>query len=338
MYGTPTFVRLAWPAALLLLGLALPLFVSADYYFFVGNLIMMNVVLALGLDLLIGWAGQFAFAHIAFFAVGAYGTALLQSRLGLAFPLALPIAALLAALLGWAIAVPATRLRNIYLALATFAFAEAWHWMLNAWESLTGGANGMKVPPASVLGLSVTGDAVAFPIVAAITAAVIVATMLLTTSRLGRAMCAIRESEHMAYACGVDVYRTKIISFVISAVYASIAGSMLTLFQSFISPEKFGFVTLVLLLSMIVVGGLGSLAGTVIGVVFLSLLPEMMRLSMRSLLVWQEAVYGAILMLCMMFMPRGIWGLVRRTGWSAAMSRRAAHKESASVRSAEDAQ
>lgn len=311
MYGNLSLARLIWPIGLLLLGLVLPLIVSADYYFFIGNLIMMNVVLAIGLDLLIGRAGQFAFAHVAFFAVGAYGTALLQTKLGIPFPLALPIAVLLAAVLGWAIAVPATRLRHIYLALATFAFAEAFQWLLNAWESLTGGPSGMKVPPASVMGLSVTNDAVAFPLVAAITAAVLVGTMLLTTSRLGREMCAIRESEHMALASGVDVYRTKILSFVISAVYASIAGGMMTLFQTFVGPEKFGFVTLVLLLSMVVVGGMGSIAGTVIGVIFLTLLPEVMRLTMRSLLIWQEAAYGAILILCMVFMPRGIWGLMR---------------------------
>lgn len=311
MFGVPSAARFLWPVLLLSLGFALPLLVTADYYFFIGNLIMMNIVLAIGLDLLLGWAGQFAFAHVAFFGVGAYGTALLHTKLGIPFVAGMPIAAALSGLLGWVIAVPSTKLRHIYLALATFAFAEAWQWLLNSWDALTGGPNGMQIPPANVFGLKIAGDGAAFPVLAVIAALVVAATMLLTSSRLGRSMCAIRESEHMASACGVNVYQTKIHAFVISAVYAGIAGGMFTLFQSFVGPDKFGFVTLVLLLSMVVVGGLGTLPGTVIGAVFLTLLPEGMRASMRSLLIWQEAVYGAILILCMVFMPRGIWGLLQ---------------------------
>ena len=312
MYGVPSLARFAWPALLVVVGLCLPLFVRADYYFFIGNLILMNIVLALGFDLLIGWAGQFAFAHVAFFGVGAYATALLQARLGIPVIAGLPLAAALAGILGFLIALPATRLRHIYLALATFAFSEAWQWGLNSWDALTGGPNGMPVPAASFFGYTLTNDISAFPVMATIAALVIAATMLLTTSRLGRSMCAIRESEHMAAACGVNVHRTKVWSFVISAVYAGIAGGMFTLFQSFVGPERFGFSTLVLLLSMIVVGGLGTLPGTIIGVVVLSMLPEVMRTSMKSLLIWQEAVYGAILILCMVFMPRGIWGIVQK--------------------------
>jgi branched-chain amino acid transport system permease protein len=311
MYGIPTIARFAWPLALLAIGLVLPLFVQADYYFFIANLILLNIVLAIGMDLLIGWAGQFAFAHVAFFSIGAYGTALLQMRLGLPFVVAMPVAAALAGILGYLIAIPSTRLRHIYLALATFAFAEAWQWLLNSWDAVTGGPNGMQIPAAQVFGVLVQGDRIAFPFMAALCALMVAATMLLTSSRLGRSMCAIRESEPMAAACGVDVYNTKILAFVISAVYAGVAGGMLTLFQSFVGPERFGFVTLVLLLSMIVVGGLGTVPGVVVGVVFLTLLPEGMRVSLREPLIWQEAVYGLILMLCMVFMPRGIWGIVQ---------------------------
>ena len=151
---------------------------------------------------------------------------------------------------------------------------------------------------------------------ATILALVIAATMYLTTSKFGRAMCAVRESEHVASASGIDVRATKVWAFAISAVYAGIAGGMFTLYQSFANPEVFGFSQIVLLLSMVVVGGLGSIPGVLIGVVLLGLLPELMRTTMRSLLIWQELVYGLILILAMMFMPRGIWGLIgdRRRG------------------------
>jgi branched-chain amino acid transport system permease protein len=137
------------------------------------------------------------------------------------------------------------------------------------------------------------------------------ATMFLTRSKFGRAMCAIRDSEHVAAASGIDVRFTKVIVFAISAVYAGVAGGMYTLFQSFANPEVFGFGQIVLVLSMIVVGGLGTIPGVLLGVVLLGLLPEILRTTMRNLLVWQELVYGIILILAMMFMPRGLWGLAR---------------------------
>ena len=135
--------------------------------------------------------------------------------------------------------------------------------------------------------------------------------MYLTRSKFGRSMCAIRDSEHAAAASGIDVRFTKVIVFAISAIYAGVAGGMYTLFQSFANPEVFGFGQIVLVLSMIVVGGLGTIPGVLLGVAILGLLPEVLRTTMRNLLVWQELVYGVILILAMMFMPRGLWGLAR---------------------------
>lgn len=307
MHGTPRLTRLLPLLALVLLGALLPLFVP-QYYLYIGNMLMMYAVLALGLDLLLGWAGQFAFAHIAFFGVGAYGTVLLQSRLGLPFIVSMPLAALLAGLLGLLIAFPAARLRAVYLALATFAFAEGAQWLFNAWDTVTGGADGLRIKAPLLFGRALGDDLRAFPFIALILALVVAATMYLTTSRLGRALCAIRDSEHAAAASGIDVRMTKVIVFALSACYAGIAGGMLTTFQSFIHPESFGFAQIVLMLSMVVVGGLGSLAGTLVGVLALGLLPEVLRTTMRSLLIWQELVYGLILVLAMMYMPRGLWG------------------------------
>lgn len=311
MYGSPSLARLAPLLVLLALGAVLPPLVP-QYFLFLGNLLMMYAVLALGLDLLLGWAGQFAFAHIAFFGVGVYATVLLQTKLGLPYIVAMPAAALLAGAIGLIIAIPATRLRAVYLALATFAFAEGAQWVFNSWDTVTGGADGIRISSPSLFGYVMGSDPKAFPVMTVLLAAVIAATLYLTKSKFGRSMCAIRESEHAASASGIDVRGTKIIVFAISAVYAGIAGGMYTLFNSFANPEVFGFTQIVLVLSMIVVGGLGTLPGVLIGVVLLGLLPEIMRTAMRHLLVWQELAYGVILIVAMMYMPRGIWGLMRR--------------------------
>jgi branched-chain amino acid transport system permease protein len=296
---------------LLVLGAVLPQLVP-EYFLYLGNVLMMYAVLALGLDLLLGWAGQFAFAHTAFFGIGAYATVLLQTRLGLPFIFAMPAAALLAGVTGMLIAIPATRLRAVYLALATYAFAEGAQWVFNAWQDLTGGADGLRIKASTIFGYGLGSDTTAFPAMAVLLALVIAATLYLTTSKFGRAMCAIRDSEHAAAASGVDVTRTKVLAFAISAVYAGLAGGMFTMFQSYVHPDSFGFTQIVLLLSMVVVGGLGAIPGVLIGVATLGLLPEVMRTAMRSLLVWQELVYGLILILAMMYMPRGLWGVVSR--------------------------
>ncbi len=309
MYGSPSPRALAPLALLIALGVALPQLLPG-YFLYVGNMLMLYAVLALGLDLLVGWAGQFAFAHIAFFGVGAYGTILLQSHMGLSFAFGMPISATLAGALAYIIAVAAIRLHAVYLALATFAFAESIQWLLRSWDSLTGGADGLRITTPIVLGWMTGTDQTAFPVMAIILALMIAATQYLVQSKFGRAMCATRDNEHAATASGINVRGVRIWAFVISGVYAGIAGGMFTLFQSFVDPDVFGFEQLVLILSMIVVGGLATLPGVLIGAVLLGLVPEVMRTTMRSLLVWQELVYGLILMLTMMFMPRGIWGLI----------------------------
>jgi len=310
VYAAPPLRRLSLLLLLIAAGFVLPP-VLPQYFLYLGNFLMTFAVLALGLDLLLGWAGQFAFAHIAFFGIGVYATALLQARLGIPFIFGMPMAAMLAGFIGLLIGLPATRLRTVYLALATFAFAEAAQWVFNSWDKVTGGPDGLRIAAPDVFGYKLGTDPTAFPVVTIILAIMIAAAMYLTTSKFGRAMCAIRDSEHVAAASGINVRGTKAWAFAISAVYAGVAGGMYTLFQSFVNPDVFSFHQIVLLLSMIVVGGLGSLPGVLIGVGLLGLLPEIMRTSMRGLLVWQEFVYGVILILAMMFMPRGIWGFVR---------------------------
>jgi branched-chain amino acid transport system permease protein len=140
---------------------------------------------------------------------------------------------------------------------------------------------------------------------------VVLATLYLAKSKLGRHMYAIRDSEHVASASGIDVRGIKVMTFAISAVFASIAGSAYTLFQSFINADVLGASQLVTVLTMVVIGGSGSIAGVLLGVVAIGFLPEILRAMPHSLLVWQEFVYGAILLLAIVFMPQGLWGLLR---------------------------
>ena len=307
MYGTPAARTVLVLFAVAALGLAAaPLLPT--YYLFLGNALLIFAVLALGVDILMGWSGQFAFSHMAFFGVGCYATALIHIRFALPYPVALFAGTALSCAIGFAMAFPAIRLRSIYLALATFAFAEGARWVFNDWTELTGGANGLRIPLMSVFGFEMTGDREAFPIILAVALLVILATLMLRQSRFGRELVAVRESEHVAMSAGIDVRRVKISAFVVSSLYAGLAGGLYALNHSFVSPAEFGFQGAVLVLTMVVVGGMGTIPGVLIGVVIFGLLPTVLQSTMRSALIWQEFIYGLVLTFSILFMPRGIWG------------------------------
>jgi branched-chain amino acid transport system permease protein len=309
MYGPLPKRMLLLIAAILVAGFVLPHLLPV-YFLYLCNVLMMYAVLAIGLDLLLGWSGQFAFAHIAFFGIGIYGTSLLQMRLGVPFIVGMPIAAALAGLVGWIIAIPSTRLRAVYLALATYAFAECAQWASRTFDKVTGGPDGLRIKPPDIFGHVTGTDPSAMPVVTVILCLMLLATLYLMRSRLGRHFAAIRDSEHVAAACGINVNRVKIAAFALSAAYAGIAGGMFTLFESFVNPDTLGVGQLVLVLTMVVVGGPGSILGVLLGVVIIGLLPEVLRAAPRGLLVWQEFFYGLILVLAVMFMPRGLCGVI----------------------------
>jgi branched-chain amino acid transport system permease protein len=309
MYGAPNSLSFALLGAVLILGFVLP-WILPVYHLYLGNMLMMYAVLAIGLDLVLGWSGQFAFAHIAFFGVGIYGTALLYKWYNIPFVIGLPIAAALAGFIGWLIAIPSTRLRTIYLALATYAFAECAQWVYRTWDAVTGGSDGLRIAPPNVLGHITGTDASAFPVMAILLSLMLLSMLYLTKSKRGRQLCAIRDSEHVAAASGININRTKATAFTLSAIYAGVAGGMYTLFNSFVNPDVLGMAQLVLVLTMVVVGGSASIIGVLLGTVLIGLLPEVLRAAPAKVLVWQEFFYGVILILTVMFLPRGIWGLI----------------------------
>ncbi|MES2980542.1 MAG: branched-chain amino acid ABC transporter permease [Pseudomonadota bacterium] len=282
--------------------LVLP-FTTSGYVLYLVNLLMVFVVLALGMHLVIGEAGQFALSHTAFYGIGIYTAGLINTNWHPPFIVSILAGAALSAVLGYVIGLLALRMRDIYLALATFAFGEAMQWVFLNWEKVTGGSNGMRMQPAELFGMKLTNDAAAYPFVIALTALMLWLTVALSRSQYGSALRAVRESDVAAMAMGVNVKRMKQSAFALSAAYAGMAGGMYTLFTSFIHPESLGFQTTILVLTMVVVGGIGSVRGAVLGAIVFGLISELLRQALSV----QEIIYGAILMGFMMFKPKGLF-------------------------------
>ncbi len=295
--------------AILVALIALP-FATNPYAQYIINLALVNVVITIGLNVLLGYAGQFAFAHAALMGIGAYTTALLGYWLDLSFWIALPVSGVVAMLIGSLGALPAMRMKSVYLALVTLAFAEFAVWVLTHWKSLTLGTDGVAVNSPSLFGHMIAGDTNVYYVLLVITIALYLAAKLIVSSRLGRAMVAVRENEIVAQCSGIDVPRTKAFAFAFSAFYAGIGGAMFALTLGFIVPEGFGMPLLVIQFSMVVIGGLGSLFGSIIGAVVLTGLPELLR-DFQAL---QEIIYGVMLVVFVLLMPKGVAGLAKRLG------------------------
>ena len=292
-----------WALIACALVLAVLPFTVSGYILYVVNLLMVFVVLALGMHVVIGEAGQFALSHTAFYGIGIYTAGLINTAWHPPFIVSILAGGLLAAVLGYVIGFLALRMRDIYLALATFAFGEAMQWVFLNWERVTGGSNGMRMQPAELFGLKLTNDLQAYPFVVVLTGLMLWLTIALSRSQYGSALRAVRESDVAAMAMGINVRAMKQSAFAISAAFAGIAGGMYTLFTSFIHPESLGFQATILILTMVVVGGIGSVRGAVAGAIVFGVISELLRQALSV----QEIIYGVILMGFMMFKPKGLF-------------------------------
>jgi branched-chain amino acid transport system permease protein len=281
---------------------ALP-FTVTGYVLYVVNLLMVFAVLALGMHVVIGEAGQFALSHTAFYGIGIYTAGIVNTAFHPPFVVSIVAGGLLSAVLGYIIGLLALRMRDIYLALATFAFGEAMQWVFLNWEPVTGGSNGMRLKPAEFFGLKLTSDLQAYPFVIVVAALMLWLTVALSRSQFGSALRAVRESDVAATAMGIDARAMKQSAFAISGAFAGVAGGMYTLFVSYINPESLGFQTTILVLTMVVVGGIGSVRGAVAGAFTFGIISELLR-SAPSI---QEVIYGVILMGFMMLKPNGLF-------------------------------
>jgi branched-chain amino acid transport system permease protein len=292
---------------LVAVAIALPFF-TTGYVVYIANLLLVFTVLSLGMHIVIGEAGQFSLAHAAFYGLGIYTAGLLNNALGLPLLFNILAGGIVAAVCGFAIGFLSLRMRDIYLALSTFAFGEAMQWLFLNWTPVTGGPNGLNFQPASLFGWTILSDKAAYPLVAVITVVFIAATLVIHFSTLGRSFRAVRESEIAAAAVGIDVKRVKLLAFTLSAFFAGAAGGLYTTFSTFIHPESLGFQTTILVLTMVVVGGIGSVWGAIGGAIVFGLIAELLR----QVPSYQEVIYGCILMLFMMYLPRGVFSLFGR--------------------------
>ncbi|MFP4085517.1 MAG: branched-chain amino acid ABC transporter permease [Desulfobacteraceae bacterium] len=311
----PKGKKFIFPITGLLFFIILPLIMKDAYYQHVLNLSFLSAVSVYALNIMTGFTGQLNIAHAGFMGVGAYVSALLTSQFGLSFWIAMPLAAMSSALLGLLIGYPALRVRGIYFALTTLAFGELLFIVFDNWIAVTRGPMGITgIPSPSPITLTesvsiVFNTKIGFYYLCLFFVAFsIYLNRELLNSRLGRAMLAIRENEHLAQSIGVSVAQTKVLAFVLSTALCGIAGSLYAHYFKFISPVSFTLGEMFRYLTMLVVGGMGTVLGPLVGAVLFTVLPEVLR----SLEAYQWLLYGLILMLCVAFMPEGIVGYINK--------------------------
>jgi branched-chain amino acid transport system permease protein len=281
--------------------LTLPAF-AGSYIVQLLNIAILNAIVVLGLNFATGWTGQINFGQAAFYGLGAYATAI-ATKAGLPWlvtPL-LSVALVLAASL--MLGLPTLRLRTYYLAMTTIGFGEIVRLIIVYWEPVTGGTSGLRaIPGISVFGLAPQGQVQHYYLLLAALALASLVANRIRQSSLGRAMIATRDSEIAAEQSGVDTTRTKLLAFMIGAVYAGLAGCLYASSIRFVSPDSFSGVQAVLLMTMLIVGGMGSIAGCIVGAVALTCLPE----ALRFLGQWYLVLYGLGVIVVIVLLPGGL--------------------------------
>lgn len=263
------------------------------------------IVLSLGLNIVVGLTGLLDLGYIAFYAVGAYTYALLSTKIGLSFWLALPIGGIASALLGSLLGIITLRLRGDYLAIVTLGFIQIVHLVLNNWDSVTNGPNGiLNIGRPRIWNLVFEKPIHFYYLILIIVILTILSVKRLNNSRIGRAWIAIREDELAAESMGIDTTAMKVLAFALGAFWAGIAGVFFAGKFAFVSPESFTFFESVIVLSMVVLGGMGSIPGVILGALIIVILPEMFR----ALSSYRMLIFGAALVLMMIFRPQGLIG------------------------------
>jgi branched-chain amino acid transport system permease protein len=251
---------------------------------------------------LIGFAGQISLGHAGFLGIGAYATAALPTHFGWHPLLAMMAGAVAAGLLAAAVARPIFKLKGHYLAMATLGLGILINIVVRTEAAWTGGPDGMPVPPMSLAGFEISGDKHWYWIVAILLSVSVWASLSLIDSPFGRALRALHGSEVASRVVGVDVVRYKVAIFVLSAVFASIMGSITAHYVGFVTPNLADFFHSIELVTMVVIGGMASVYGSVVGAVLLTALPQ----ALASFEGWETVAFGTILMLCTIFLPKGL--------------------------------
>jgi branched-chain amino acid transport system permease protein len=296
---------LGWTAALIAL-LILPFFLG-KYSIFLLSLLAIYALVSLGLNLLMGYTGQIAAGHAGFLAIGAYVTAIVTANFEwLPCPVTLLLAGAVSGLIGFLLGIPILRLKGFYIAMATLAFGVVISEIILQWSSLTGGDNGFSVPTAKIGGFEFDSDFKLFYLIIPVTIIMTLLAKNLVRGYIGRAFIALRESEIAAQTIGVDLAKYKTIAFAISAFYTGVAGGLFAYLITFLSPDAFTIELSIDFIAMIVIGGMGSILGSIIGAVILTGIQQVFA----GLLDLQVLIFGLSLIIFMIFMPRGIVGML----------------------------
>ncbi len=312
----------AWTALLALGLLAFPFLVGA-YSLTLAVTILVAIVGAIGLNLLTGTTGLISLGQSGFLAIGAYANGILLTDHGWPVWASLPVAGLIAAVISLLVGVPSLRLKGLYLAITTLAFSFIVNYLVLFLEGVTHGSNGVFLGDVSIFGFDLSEDRPLYYFVLAITVLVALGALNLGRTRVGRAWLAIRDHDIAARAMGIDLTRYKLLAFFMSSFFVGVAGALMSLQIRFINIDIFGFLLSIEALAIIILGGLGSVAGAILGAVFLTLLPEAIRVVL-SLFVDPNAstyskyiyeirgiTYGVVIVLFLRFKPDGLIGLWR---------------------------
>lgn len=300
--------------------LALPLW-GGPFLVYMANVAGIAIIAAIGLNILTGFTGQISLGHAAFVSLGAYTAAILATRFGLPFWITVPGGGLVAATFGILLGFPCLRLKGLYLAMATMSFGVVMEYAVTHAEPLTMGVRGISVPRPSIFGYALATETSMFYLILAFVVLLTLVAKNLLRSRLGRAFLAIRDQDVAASVIGVNLTKYKVMSFAISAFYAGVAGALYAYSTAYLHPENFTLLLSIEYIAMIIVGGLGSILGSILGAVFLTLTPDMIKATMSFLgnhLVffqgryneeWNIAAFGLLIMLFLIVEPSGLNGI-----------------------------
>lgn len=291
--------------------IAIPALGGSRYVVYLGTLLALQAALAMSLNIVMGYAGQFAMSHAAFYGFGAYASAILISSCGLSFWVAAPLTMIGTGVLAAAIGYPALRYTGgVHLALITFAFGELARLVAANWDSLTGGPMGMRVmyTPGSFFGIDLSSGKGLYGLAAGMLLVTLIVTLAIQRSRFGRGLIAIREDETLASFLGVNVVAYKVAAYAISSMLAAMVGCAYAPIMNFISPEMLSAQETISLIGVLIIGGIGTVSGPIIGTLIFFGIPELLRVAQLYRLV----VLGVIIVAVVLFMPQGVAGIVRR--------------------------
>jgi branched-chain amino acid transport system permease protein len=314
----------AWTAIFAVALVAFP-FVVDDYWLYLACLVAINVASTAGLNVLTGYTGLVSMGQAAFMGLGGYTVAILQIRFGSPMLLNLLAGGVVAMLAGLVVGLPSLRVKGLYLAIATIAAGVLAHFIFSHYTSLTGGTSGLTLPPAQIFGLELDDSFKLYWVIVPITALMLLGVANLFRTRIGRAFIAIRDRDISAEVLGIPLLPYKLLSFAISSFYAGVAGGMFAYFFRAVTPESFPLLMSIFFLASVIVGGMGSVLGSILGAVFMTLVPEVLKLIVGWLPLGDNAmlvlspvrtiVFGLMIVLFLIFEPHGlaeVWRRVRR--------------------------